>query len=55
MDYTPVKTSSSTPETKVSPETTYTPSLFGSWPVDRKEFSMMPEAINQMFSLGRLG
>lgn len=28
---------------------------FGQHPVDRKEFSMMPEAINQMFSLGRLG
>lgn len=36
-----------------SSETTKT--TFGQHPVDRKEFSMMPEAINQMFSLGRLG
>jgi len=40
------------PQTKSS-ETTKT--TFGQHPVDRKEFSMMPEAINQMFSLGRLG
>lgn len=54
INYTPTKSSLS-PETEVDTETPYTPPLFGSWPVDRKEFSMMPEAINQMFSLGRFG
>lgn len=54
MNYTPTKSFSS-PETEVVIETTYTPPLFGQTPVDRKEFSMMPEAINQTLSLGRLG